>query len=240
MRDRLVLGYHAVSDRSASPRAVTRAALRRQVAGLVGRGYVGATFSRALLGPSPPRCLAVTFDDGEHSVIEHAFPVLAALGVPGTVFVPVSPIGAPGLLGWADLATLSEAGWEVGAHTLSHARLTDIDDASLGDELRGSREAIEDTLGRPCRSLAYPYGAVDARVRAAAARAGFTAGCTTGTTGTVGRADVLVWPRVGVDGDDGRTLFRLKTSRVGRALRGTPLRAPLERTGRRVRSLASR
>ena len=235
MQDRLVLGYHAVSDLSTSPLTVTRAALRRQVAELVGRGYVGTTFNRAVLGPASQRCLAVTFDDGESNVIQHAAPVLAELGVPGTVFVPVSPVGSPGLLGWEDLAALSEAGWEVGSHTLSHARLTDLDDASLRRELRDSRLTIEDMLGRPCRSIAYPYGDSDPRVRAAAAAAGYTAGCTTdGTTS----ADALRWPRVGVHGNDGHVLFRLKTSRFGRVLRGTPLSASFERAGRAVRTLA--
>lgn len=231
-----MLGYHAVSDASASCLTVTRVELRRQVAELVGRGYVGATFNRAVLDSSPRRRLAVTFDDGERSVIEHGFPVLTGLGVPGTVFVVVSLVGVPGLLGWDDLETLAEVGWEVGSHTSTHARLADLDDAALDEEMRGSREAIEDMLGRPCRSIAYPYGDADPRVRAAAARAGFTAGCT--TDGTL-RADALCWPRVGVDGQDGRMLFRLKTSWLCRALRSTPLGAPLERTGRAVRGVGS-
>lgn len=59
-------------------------------------------------------------------------------------------------------------------------------------------------LGRPCLSVAYPYGESDERVLAAAARAGYTAGCATG--GTL-RGNALDWPRVGVDGHDGRVLF---------------------------------
>jgi hypothetical protein len=95
-----------------------------------------------------------------------------------------------------------------------------------------SRELIEAQLGLQCRSIAYPYGESDERVRAAAGRAGYTAGCTTGGTR---RADALGWPRVGIDGRDGTILFRLKTSRLGRSLRGTPLRASLDRAGRTVR-----
>lgn len=232
VRDRLVLGYHAVSDASSSLLTVRRAELRRQVAELVGRGYAGATFNRAVLDSSPRRRLAVTFDDGERNVLEHGLPVLTELGVPGTVFVVTSLVGAPGALGWDDLETLAEAGWEVGSHTSTHALLTELDEAAIDAEMRSSREAIEDMLGRPCRSIAYPYGSADSRVRAAAARAGFTAGCT--TAGTL-RDDALCWPRVGVHGHDGRILFRLKTSRLGRVLRSTPLSTPLERTGRKVR-----
>lgn len=232
MPDRLVLGYHAVSDASVSRQTVKTDALRRQVSDLVGRGYVGVTFNRVVLEPSAQRRLAVTFDDGERCVLEHALPVLAELGVPGTVFVVVATIGAPGLLDWEDLEVLAAAGWEVGSHTVTHARLAELDDASVDEELLSSRHAIEDRLGRPCRSIAYPYGESNERIRAAAARAGYTAGCT--TDGTL-RTEALGWSRVGVDGRDRHLLFRLKTSRLGRALRATSLRTPLDRSGRLLR-----
>lgn len=235
--DRLVLGYHAVSDAVASPQTVRRAQLRRHVAALVERRYVGVTFNRAVLDPGPEHRFAVTFDDGERSVLEHAFPVLSELGVPGTVFVPAGTVGAPGLLGWDELRLLVAAGWEVGSHSITHACLTRLDDAALDEELRGSRELIEAQLGISCRSIAYPYGESDARVRAAAARVGYAAGCTIG--GPL-RADALSWPRVGVDGRDGSILFRLKTSRFGRSLRATPLRSSLDRAGRTVRHVLPR
>jgi peptidoglycan/xylan/chitin deacetylase (PgdA/CDA1 family) len=179
--------------------------------------------------------LAVTFDDGDSSVFEYALPILAELGVPGTAFVVVQRVGAPGFLSWEQLASLAAAGWEIGSHTMSHRRLPDLDDASLAAELRESRSTIEARIGVPCRSIAYPYGDWDPRVRGATARAGYTAACVTGRASDV---DVLGWPRVGVDGRDSPTIFRLKTSRVGRSLRDTPLGAPLDKAGRVARSLA--
>ena len=177
----------------------------------------------------------MTFDDGERSVFDHAFPSLAEFGVPGTVFVSVATRRRAGK---ARAGTIWRhfrgAGWEVGSHSLTHRRLTQLETMPARRELRSSREAIENRLDRPCRSIAYPYGAADERVLAAAARAGYTAGCTTG--GTLG-ADALGWPRVGVDGNDGDVLFRLKTSRLGRSLRGTPLRNPVDRAGRVIRRL---
>ncbi len=234
MRDRLVLGYHDVSDSAGYERTVMKAALREQLVSLMHRGYVGTTFSRAMRAPTASRSLAVTFDDGELGVLEHAFPAMTELGVPGTAFVSVAHVGTPGMLSWDDLATLSEAGWEVGSHTMTHRRLTELDDVELDEELRSSRKAIEDALGQPCRSIAYPYSDVDSRVRASAAAVGFTAGCTTGGRP---RDDVLCWPRVGVHGSDNLLVFRLKSSRFGRMLRRTPLRAPLESVGRAARAL---
>ena len=235
--DRLVLGYHAVSDVVASPLTVRRSELRRQLAVLVDRGYVGMTFNRAVLEPTWERRLAVTFDDGDRSVLEHAFPVMSELGLPGTVFVPTVAVGAPGQLGWDELRLLANAGWEIGSHSVTHVCLTGLDDAALDRELRVSRELIEVQLGVPCRSIAYPYGESDERVRAAAGRTGYTAGCTTAGTR---RADVLGWPRVGIDGRDGAIVTRLKTSRLGRSLRGTPLRASFDLAGRTMRQVRPR
>ena len=195
------------------------------------------TFNRAVLEPTWGYRLAVTFDDGDASVLEHAFPVLSELGLPGTVFVPAGTVGAPGLLDWDELRLLANAGWEIGSHSVTHACLTKVDDAVLDEELRVSRELIEAQLGVPCRSIAYPYGESDERVRAAAERMGYTAGCTTGGTR---RADALGWPRVGIDGRDGPIVTLLKTSRLGRSLRGTPLRPSLDRAGRTMRHVRAR
>jgi peptidoglycan/xylan/chitin deacetylase (PgdA/CDA1 family) len=43
----------------------------------------------------------------------------------------------------------------------------------LDIELRESRERLERELGHPVRTLAYPFGSRDARVRAAVANAGY-------------------------------------------------------------------
>jgi peptidoglycan/xylan/chitin deacetylase (PgdA/CDA1 family) len=232
--DLLVLGYHGISNVGSSPLTVSPAALRRHVATWLDRGYVVTTFNRAMREPSGLPRLAVTFDDGERNVLEHAYAVLSEFDVPGTVFVPVGTVGGLGSLDWDELAWLADVGWEVGSHSFSHPRLTRIDDDALDRELEGSRDAIEQHLNRPCRSIAYPFGAFDERVRAAAARAGYTAGCTTG--GTL-RGSPLGWPRVGIYGSDGSVLFGLKTSRLGRWIRGTPVRHPLDRAGRMIRRL---
>ena len=237
MRDRLILGYHGVSDAVSAQMTVRTEALRRQLAKLLEGGYVGTTFNCAVLEPSVSPRLAVTFDDGERNVLEHAFGVLSEFGIPGTVFVPVGAMGGHEQLDWDELACLAAAGWEIGSHSHSHARLTHLEDDALDRDLQSSRETIENMLDRPCRSIAYPYGASDERVLAAAARAGYTAGCTTG--GTLG-VDVLGWPRVGVDGNDGSVLFRVKTSRLGRSVRGTALRDPCDRVGRAIRRLGVR
>ncbi|HUZ29750.1 MAG TPA: polysaccharide deacetylase family protein, partial [Solirubrobacteraceae bacterium] len=68
---------------------------------------------------------------------------------------------------------LHAAGMELGAHSMTHPDLRTLDDDALGAELADSKAAIESITGTECRTLAYPFGVHDARVRQAAGQAGF-------------------------------------------------------------------
>jgi peptidoglycan/xylan/chitin deacetylase (PgdA/CDA1 family) len=228
MTDVLILCYHAVSRRWPADLAVTPAELERQLEFLASRGYRGTTFSEAVLSPPNGRVMCVTFDDAFASVLEYAFPILDALEIPGTVFAVTDfataerPLSWPGIdhwrggpheeelrgLSWPQLSSLVEAGWEVGSHTATHPRLTQLRDRELAEELRRSKSACEEALGQPCAAVAYPYGDVDGRVVAAAAQAGYSAGAV--LSHRVLRPRELSAPRVGVYRPDSYRRFRLK------------------------------
>jgi peptidoglycan/xylan/chitin deacetylase (PgdA/CDA1 family) len=231
----LVLCYHGISPTWSE--AVAPEQLRAQLEMLLARGYRAVPFSQAVLSP-PGRAFAVTFDDGYRSVAEHALPVIERLNVPATVFVPTGFVSDdvaawPGTdhwlttpyadelapMSWAELGVLVEHGWEIGSHSRTHARLPQLDNAKLKEELNASRGELEDRLGRPCTTLAYPYGEADERVVAAAAAAGYRAACT--LTARFEAAHPLAWPRVGVYRRDGPAVFRAKTSPTMRQLRTT-------------------
>lgn len=240
VNDVLILCYHAVSDRWPASLSVTPERLESQLAYLVRSGYRGVTFTRAVVDPPGGRVLAVTFDDGFRSVVRLAQPVMERLGVPGTVFVATSHVGTERPMAWQgleqwvgteheqelvaatwpELNGLRHAGWEIGAHTRTHPHLTQIDEASIYEELAGSRRDVEENIG-PCTSLAYPYGDHDGRVVAAAAKAGFRAAATLPTYGY--RPEALRRARVYVGHRDDARRFRLKVSRplrVGRVAAG--------------------
>lgn len=232
--DRLVLGYHAVSETWPAALSVEPARLQIELETVLARGYVGVTFTELVTTRRAGRLVAVTFDDGFASVVEHAFGIMSRLGLPGTVFVPTRHVGSgrpvhwPVLdqwLGgpherelmpmcWSDAADLTAAGWEVGSHTCTHPDLTTLDDTALHAELLDSRRTCEARLGTPCQSLAYPYGAVDARVVAAARRAGYLAAAA--LPPRIHRLHTLRWPRVGVWHNDPAWAFEVKLSRSGR------------------------
>jgi peptidoglycan/xylan/chitin deacetylase (PgdA/CDA1 family) len=246
MTDLIVLCYHALSPTWEASLSTTPEHFERQLALLCSRGYRGATFTEALYSPPPGRVVAVTFDDAYRSVLELARPILDRFELPATVFAPTDFIGAeqpmswPGVdrwlggpherelmgMSWSELQSLRDAGWEIGSHTGSHRPLTELDDDALADELARSKAACERHLGS-CASLAYPYGDVDARVVAAAARAGYRAAAA--MPSRLCSYEKLKWTRVGVYHADGALRFRLKVSPTMLRLRRSRAWSPLDR-----------
>jgi len=94
---------------------------------------------------------------------------------------------------WEHLCEMSKNNVEIGAHTLSHPNLTQLDDKTLSQELRECKQQIEHELNTSVTSFAYPYGHeghFDPRVICALKEAGFMCACTT-IYGSANRKDDL-------------------------------------------------
>jgi peptidoglycan/xylan/chitin deacetylase (PgdA/CDA1 family) len=229
-RDRLALGYHAISETWPAALSIEPGRLEAQLVAVLERGYSGATFTDLVTGRCARPAVAVTFDDGFRSVIERALPILSKFGLIGTAFIATDwidragPLGWPSLdqwfatphedeldaMSWDDLERLAVAGWEIGSHTLSHPRLVELNDEQLMWELVESRRVCEERLGSPCRSLAFPYGAVDRRVMVATRRAGYLAAAA--LPPRIHRLHRYCWPRVGIWHNDPAAMFEVKLS----------------------------
>lgn len=229
-----VLRYHAVDavDADRGDRlAVTPAEFARH-------GQWLAAFRRVLDLPHavaaldgrcrlPAGTTAITFDDGYRCVYEHAFPVLRRLRLPATVFLvastlpdgaavervtgqPRSPCAVPTLT-LDQVLEMQDAGVRFGSHSWAHADLTTLSEAECERDLRTSRVALEDHLGRSVPFLAYPWGRHADHVRRAARRAGYTHSFTVpGRREAPGPHAV---PRVAVEAGTGLAALGLKTSR---------------------------
>jgi len=254
------LGYHSVTEDGPPYLSLRPATFERQLDLLVGAGFrsgTAATLARIAAGEMPAgRHAFITFDDGFADTVTTALPAMSARGLTGLVFVlpghldDGAPLDWPEVAGeagrrpalmrsmdWAMLETLAGAGWGVGSHTMSHPRLTGLGDEELVQELLDSRRAIEGRLGR-CDLLAYPFGAWDARVAAAAAAAGYSFAFTL-PFGEQAVASPLSIPRVTIDDRDTPWRFRAKLSGPGRSALFSPLRPMARRAlGRRPHSHA--
>ncbi|HYW31414.1 MAG TPA: polysaccharide deacetylase family protein [Gemmatimonas sp.] len=101
---------------------------------------------------------------------------------------------------------------DIGAHTVTHPRLSLLDTGEQMDELHGSRLALESILGRPVTTAAYPFGRssdVNQGTASAARAAGIDVACTLSPGPLCGtRTDPLMLPRFAVHPMDGDALSR--------------------------------
>jgi peptidoglycan/xylan/chitin deacetylase (PgdA/CDA1 family) len=189
-----VLGWHRIDD-SGTPLSTPVTVFEQQLDVLERLGCVVLPLEDAMrklaAGELPDRAVVLTFDDGYASVLERAWPLLRERGLPATLFVVSGYLSEHQRFPWdtdagdhvrlagADAIKLAaHDGLDVGSHTVQHKWLPHLSDPELRTELTESREAIENLVGRPVDTLAYPVGGWNRRVRDAAAAAGYRIGVT--------------------------------------------------------------
>ena len=208
----LAVTYHAIAT-GPPPLHLDPSLFERHAEALVEARVTALTVSELAdalrAGSLPERAVAITFDDGFASIADSAAPVLARHGLRATVFAVASHVGGSSdwstqpasaprlpLLGAEGLRALAVAGWEIGSHGRTHLPLASLDGAGLRDELAGSRSALEDLLGVPVRSFAFPYGSIPDGAAHALVEAGYVTGCTTRPGHVMLGSDPLALPRV--------------------------------------------
>ena len=147
----------------------------------------------------PRKTVVLTFDDGYRSFREHAYPVLKELGFTATLFVYTDYVGAGrNALKWGDLKALAAQGFDVQAHSKSHADLRRGDHESeaqygrrMQAELIDAPRVLARSVGRPVSFLAYPYGRVDDAVLTKVKDHGYLAAFTVRRESNASFVDVL-------------------------------------------------
>ncbi len=134
----------------------------------------------------PKKSVVLTFDDGYRSFREYAYPVLKELGFPATLFVYTDYVGAgKNALTWDELRALAAEGFDIQAHSKTHADLrrergeTDAQYARrMQTELVEPARLFQRQLGRAVPFLAYPYGRVDDNLARRVSEHGYAAAFT--------------------------------------------------------------
>ena len=197
----------------------------RQMRFLRWLGYQGLSMTAALpylRGERAGRVAVITFDDGYRDNLENALPVLAGLGFSATCYVVAGEIGQHNrwdaeslgvckpLMDAAGLRAWHQAGLEIGAHTLSHPRLTELPEPAMRGEIAAGRQILEELLGTGVQQFCYPYGAAGERERDAVREMGFASAVTV-RRGRAGVGDdPWLLPRVGIGGHHGPHMFPLQ------------------------------
>ena len=223
-RGPIVLMYHSITPGSVVPEWRWAVAFDRFAAqlDLLRQGGWTTVCFRDLVGekPLPPRTVAITFDDG-YADNEPAFRTLSERNMCATWFIVSKDVGKGS--GWTDSDTprrsmlsldqlkgMADAGMEIGAHTRSHSRLTEVDDGRLRDEVAGSKLELSEMVGRDVKTFAYPYGLHDDRVVQAVRDAGYEAACVTRSGWARSDPDPMRMRRLAVYNTDDLACFARK------------------------------
>jgi peptidoglycan/xylan/chitin deacetylase (PgdA/CDA1 family) len=181
-----ILIYHSVrpyittDSRNVKRYIATPETLERELSYLREKGYVSISFddlaNHLTFGtPLPARPVILSFDDDWESQYLYALPLLAKYSFTATFFIWVSVVGTKHHMTWDEVRALSEAGMWIGCHTITHPYLTRIKkDKTLRKEIAGAKKIIEDHVGKPVTTIAYPFGQYNERVVAVTREAGFT------------------------------------------------------------------
>jgi peptidoglycan/xylan/chitin deacetylase (PgdA/CDA1 family) len=161
--------------------------------------------------------VVLTLDDGYRDFYDHVLPTLVRHQVPGLLYLATGlvdgedPVAEEESLSWSMLEEAVSTGLvTVGSHTHSHADLSRIGEASATEEMRRSKELIEDRLGRACRHFSFPWGVGSPQAQRQARRHFDSAALDAWRTNRRGRIDPYRLSRTPVLRSDGWAFFRAK------------------------------
>jgi peptidoglycan/xylan/chitin deacetylase (PgdA/CDA1 family) len=161
------------------------------------RDYQDFASGRRPLAEFPRRPIVLTFDDGYLDNYTNLLPLMQQYSYRGVLYLlgdfavrhnqwdlatdPTEPRAE--IMSAAQKQAFVAAGWEIGAHTQTHAHLPALPPAAAAAEIADSKAALEQSLGTEIISFAYPYGDLNAATKALVAEAGFLFAVATDTGG---------------------------------------------------------
>jgi peptidoglycan/xylan/chitin deacetylase (PgdA/CDA1 family) len=133
--------------------------------------------------------IVVSFDNGYHSQLAQALPILRRLGWVGDENIQLTGLPpSQGGLSQREVRALLAAGWELDTQGTSHADLIALDAAELHEQVARTRTILQRRYRVPVNWFCYPSGHYDASVIAAVRAAGYD-GSTTVVPGWAHRDD---------------------------------------------------
>lgn len=121
-----------------------------------------AASASAQVAQKPYALVSLTFDDAPRSVYTQAYPLLKKAGVHATIYLSTTTLDMPNYTSWQDIKVLDANGWEIAAHTHTHADLTKLAPADMLGEIEKSQFLLKDRGFDPV-SFCAPHGAYGER-----------------------------------------------------------------------------
>jgi peptidoglycan-N-acetylglucosamine deacetylase len=120
-----------------------------------------------------PVIVTTSWDDG-HKLDLKLAALLREYGIEGTFYISprTREFSAEERLTADEILALSDS-FEIGAHTMTHPHLTQLDAYNARQEIAESKEVLECITNKPVQSFAYPYGEYNDAIKQLVKEAGF-------------------------------------------------------------------
>jgi len=177
-----VLGYHRILPAGSPAGSGVRygvpvSALREQLQLVRDTGMTTVSPEDIAANRLPAKPVCFTFDDGHTSDYELALALFSEFAATATFFLITGSVGRDGFVTWRMAMEMMRFGMRFGSHSHSHLALSTLPADKLREELRHSREVLEQQLSTPIHVLAAPYGFCGQQVLDAAWEAGYRVVC---------------------------------------------------------------
>ncbi|HEY0818273.1 MAG TPA: polysaccharide deacetylase family protein [Rhizobacter sp.] len=163
-----VITYHRFGDALRDPWCVGPAAFEAQMRWLAEHRLAVSLdqVERFVRGEIdlPDGAVLVTMDDGFSSWLHVAAPILQRHGIPSVAYVTTSFVGTTSVSGepyltWDEVAQLAKVpGITIGSHAHRHCSIAKLGVEQVREEGTRSKQLLEQCIGMPVRSFAYPFG----------------------------------------------------------------------------------
>jgi len=176
--------------------------------------------------PLPDYSVVLTFDDGYRNFLTCALPRLAARNMHVSIFLITDRIQSDNpphvngwsesddekFLSWEEVKTLQQHGVEIGSHTCSHRKLSEIVPVEAERELLASHQTIATRLSQATMPLAFPYGSYSDATIAMTRKLPYTCALTTDAGTNDHATDLFLLRRNLIGDDDDEVLFAARVS----------------------------
>lgn len=184
---------------------------------------LGTAVQEISSGGKASRQVAITFDDGHRDFYDTALPILAEFGFTATMFIVTGFTGdqrdftnGKQYMTWSEVRELPKYGIRIGSHSASHGKLSEMSPSRVEDEVRRSKETLEDKLGSPVESFAYPFAFPEGdrrflrHLRECLQKHAYKNGVSTVIGMASGRSDPYFLPRLPLNTYDDEVFFQVK------------------------------
>ena len=150
-------------------------------------------------GSIPEKPVVITFDYGNSSVYEKAFPIMKKYGFVGSVYYVASWFGLETSMTTPQILELMDAGWSLGSMSYTHRSMVAAY-LELQYEMRMSKLRLEELFSVNVNTFAYPYGEMNEYVGGKVGDYGYTGAVGLGESIYQGLFNVYYLSRIEVHG----------------------------------------